>query len=221
VWGVTKASNIINVFLIGVILIITLTGCSNKENTNKPNNDTNVEKMEANITNYSIQNQKNVLEIKKNATNNAEITISEFSTKIYNKEEARQTNVRITCRKLNGTIINAGDSFSFEKVVGKATTAEGYQEADVFDKDGNKIKGLGGGNCQVSTTLYNAVLKTENLEVTERHEHSKSVPYIEEGRDAAVAYGSCDLKFVNNNPYNIKIYAEALEDSVNIRITRI
>jgi len=103
----------------------------------------------------------------------------------------------------------------------KQRLRNGYQEADIFDKEGNKIKGLGGGNCQVSTTLYNAVLKTENLEVTERHEHSNSVPYIEEGRDAAVAYGSCDFKFKNNSGYDIKIYAEALEDSVNIRITRL
>lgn len=69
--------------------------------------------------------------------------------------------------------------------------------------------------------MYNAVLKVENFEVVERHEHSNSVPYIEEGRDAAVAYGSCDFKFINNKDYDIKIYAEALEDRVNIRIVKI
>lgn len=211
--------NFFNIMLIGVLLTLFLTGCSNNENNQ--NNSANTERMGTNRTQGSNQTEKNVIEIKKNATGNSEITISEFSTKIYNKEEARQTNVRITCGKLNGTTVNAGNTFSFEAVVGKATTAEGYQEADIFDKYGNKIKGLGGGNCQVSTTLYNAILKTENLEVTERHEHSNSVPYIEEGRDAAVAYGSCDLKFVNNSSYNIKIYAEALEDSVNVRIVRI
>jgi len=210
---------ILTIVFLGITLIICLTGCSSKESNNNQNNDENAERMQANITNNTIQN--NVVEIKKNATGSDELTIAEFSTKIYNKEEARQTNVRITCGKLNGTIVNKGDTFSFEEVVGKATTAEGYKEADIFDKDGNKIKGLGGGNCQVSTTLYNAVLKTENLEVTERHEHSNDVPYIEEGRDAAVAYGSCDFKFINNSSYDIKIYAEALEDSVNIRLVKI
>jgi len=212
--------NIFNIILTGIILLVLLTGCSNNENNNQ-DDKANAERMQANVTNDANQIQNNVVEIKKNATSTEEITIAEFSTKIYNKEEPRQNNVRITCNKLNGTIVKKGDTFSFEKTVGKATTAEGYQEADIFDKDGNKIKGLGGGNCQVSTTLYNAVLKTENLEVVERHEHSNSVPYIEEGRDAAVAYGSCDFKFANNSGYNLKIYAEALEDSVNIRIVRI
>lgn len=216
----TQKINTLNIFLIGLILIIGLTGCSKQENSNNQNTNSNAEKMGTNIVTDN-STQKNVTEIKKNATGSDEITISEFNTKIYNKEEARQTNVRITCGKLNGTIVKAGNTFSFEAVVGKATTADGYKEADIFDKDGNKIKGLGGGNCQVSTTLYNAVLKTENLEVTERHEHSNTVPYIEDGRDAAVAYGSCDFKFINNNSYDIKIYTEALEDSVNIRITRI
>lgn len=215
----TKRS-IFNIILIGIILILFLTGCSN-ENTNNQQNNADAERMGTNILDDSNLTQKNVTEIKKNATGSDEMIISEFSTKIYNKDEGRQNNLRITCAKLNQTIVKAGETFSFEKLVGKATTAEGYMEADIFDKDGNKIKGLGGGNCQVSTTLYNAVLKTEKLEVTERHEHSNKVPYIEDGKDAAVSYGSYDFKFINNNTYDIKIYAEHLENSVNIRITRI
>lgn len=212
--------NILNIFLFGIALIILLTGCSNQENNNSQSNASNAERIEANVVSGNNKIQKDKVEIKKNATGSNEIAISEFSTKIYNKEDARQTNIKITCNKLNGTVVKSGDTFSFEKVIGKATSAEGYQESDIFDKDGNKIKGLGGGNCQVSTTLYNSVLKTENLEVIERHEHSNDVPYIEKGRDAAVAYGSCDFKFKNNNDYAIKIYAEALEESVTIRIVK-
>ena len=74
------------------------------------------------VTDDNNKAQKNVIEIKKNATGSDEITISEFSTKIYNKEEARQTNVKITCDKLNGIIVNSGNEFSFEEIVGKATT---------------------------------------------------------------------------------------------------
>ena len=66
-------------------------------------------------------------------------------------------------------------------------------------------KGLGGGNCQVSTTLYNAILSIPSLIVVERHEHSNYVPYIEKGKDAAVAYGSYDLKFRNDSKNDIKI----------------
>ena len=66
-------------------------------------------------------------------------------------------------------------------------------------------KAFGGGNCQVSSTLYNAVLATPNLAVTERHEHSNNVPYVPKGKDAAIAYGSYDFKFTNNTGNDIKI----------------
>ena len=90
-----------------------------------------------------------------------------------------------------------------------------------FDKDGNKKKGLGGGNCQVSTTLYNAVLKISSLQVTERHEHSNKVPYIKNGKDAAVAYGSYDFKFKNNSGFDIKIKATATANNVTITLNKI
>ena len=83
---------------------------------------------------------------------------------------------------------------------------------------GKKKKGLGGGNCQVSSTLYNAVLKVPNLKVTERHEHSNSVPYVQKGKDAAVASGSYDFKFVNNTGNKIKITASCDKNNVYIKI---
>ena len=80
-----------------------------------------------------------------------------------------------------------------------------------------KQKDFGGGNCQVSSTLYNAVLEVPSLKVTERHEHSNDVPYVKDGKDAAVAYGSYDFKFVNNTGNDIKI--KALTDNSNVTIT--
>lgn len=144
--------------------------------------------------------------------------ISSFSTNIYNKDSARQNNIEITCSILNNTIIDNNSIFSFCDTVGKATTERGYQESDIFDKEGNKIKGLGGGNCQVSTTLYNAVLNIPSLVIVERHEHSNYVPYIEKGKDAAVAYGSYDLKFQNNSGNKIKIKAETDSSLVTIKL---
>ncbi len=96
-------------------------------------------------------------------------------------------------------------TFSFCQTVGQATSSKGYEKADIYDRNGNKKQGLGGGNCQVSTTLYNAVLEVPSLVVTERHAHSNNVPYIQKGKDAAVAYGSYDLKFKNNSSNSIKI----------------
>ena len=147
--------------------------------------------------------------------------ISSFSTKIYIKESERQNNISITCSKLNGTVVKNGGTFSFCNTIGPATSAKGYQEADIFDNDGNKKKGLGGGNCQVSTTFYNAVLKVSGLSVIERHEHSNKVPYIKAGKDAAVAYGSYDLKFRNNTGNDIRIEASATANNVSINLYKI
>ena len=151
-----------------------------------------------------------------------ETELSSFSTKIYTpNDSARQNNITITCSKLNGKVINPGETFSFCDTVGKATPEAGYQKADVFDKNGNTIKGYGGGNCQISSTLYNAVLALPSLTVIERHEHSKEVYYVPLGKDAAVAYGSIDFKFRNDYDYSIKIYCSNTTDSIDVRIVKI
>ncbi len=84
-----------------------------------------------------------------------------------------------------------------------------------------KQKDFGGGNCQVSSTLYNAVLAVSSLKVTERHEHSNDVPYVKDGKDAAVAYGSYDFKFINNTGNDIKIKASTDGSNVTISINSI
>ena len=150
----------------------------------------------------------------------SETQISEFTTKIYTKDDERQNNISLTCSSLNNTFIEAGDTFSFCNTVGKATTSKGYEKADVF-KDGEVIQALGGGNCQVSTTLYNAVLEVDGLEVTERHKHSNSVPYIKNGKDAAVSYGTYDFKFKNNTGNKIKISASCDSDYVYIKLFKL
>ena len=167
--------------------------------------------------------QKTAVNQQKNSENKpkTEELISSFSTKIYTKDSSRQNNISITSSTLNETIVANGSTFSFCNTIGPATSAKGYQEADIFDKDGNKKKGLGGGNCQVSTTLYNAVLKVPSLVVTERHEHSNKVPYIETGKDAAVAYGSYDLKFRNETGYDVKIKTDATSDNITINLYKL
>lgn len=98
-----------------------------------------------------------------------------------------------------------GQTFSFCEIVGKATPEKGYKKAKIFDANGNLVDGYGGGNCQVSTTIYNAVKDLPGIEIIERHPHNNDVPYIGKGLDAAVSYGSEDLKFKNNNNYTIII----------------
>ena len=77
------------------------------------------------------------------------------------------------------------------------------------------------GNCQISSTLYNATLLLPSLTVVERHEHSNEVYYVPLGKDAAVSYGSIDFKFKNNYDYDIKIYASNTKNSVDIRIVKL
>lgn len=82
-------------------------------------------------------------------------------------------------------------------------------------------KGLVGGNCQVSSTLYNAVLAIPSLVVTERHEHGKDVTYVPEGKDAAVSYGSLDLKFRNDLGHDIRIDATTDNQTITIRLIQL
>ena len=103
---------------------------------------------------------------------------------------------------------------------GKSTAEQGYKEADIL-VDGKTTQALGGGNCQVSTTLYNAVLKVDGLEIIERHEHSGYVPYIEKGKDAAVAYGSYDFKFKNNLENDVKLYFSTDDSTISVRIVKL
>lgn len=147
-----------------------------------------------------------------------EETLSSFSTKLYSKDSSRQNNIKITCNTLNNTTVNSGETFSFCQTVGQATSSKGYEKADIYDRNGNKKQGLGGGNCQVSSTLYNAVLAVPGLVVTERHEHSNNVPYVKKGLDAAVAYGSYDFKFRNNLTNSIKILASTDDNYVYISL---
>ncbi len=198
-----------------------LTGCKSDQDKNNANYtayETNYTNNQENHINIVTDGNDINTEIKQNK---AETELATFSTKIMYKDENREHNMSLTCSKLNGIIVKQGEIFSFCNTVGKATAEAGYKEADIFDKEGNVKKGYGGGNCQVSSTLYNAILQIPNLEVIERHEHSRKVNYVESGKDAAVAYGSIDFRFKNENDYDIKIYSETTENTVDIRIVKL
>lgn len=214
----------------GIVFFFMKNNSTNKSQENDSyeanKTSTNLNTAENTVTNES-QNSQTKHE-QKTSDNQSDVTspisqpveeqIATFSTKIYSQDSARQNNITITCKALNGTTVKNGATFSFCNTVGPSTTSKGYQKADIFDHDGKKKKGLGGGNCQISTTLYNAVLNVPNLTVTERHAHSNYVPYIQKGKDAAVAYGSYDLKFVNNTGNDIKISAQSSNSAVTVSI---
>ncbi len=129
-----------------------------------------------------------------------------FSTSGYN----RSGNVRNGCEKINGTLLYPGDAFSTYEAVSPFTEANGYYEAGSY-LNGLVIDSLGGGICQVSTTLYNAVLLAE-LEVTERFNHSMIVTYVDPSADAAISGTAKDFKFVNNLSYPVYIEGTTTDD---------
>lgn len=149
-----------------------------------------------------------------------ETEIASYTSKIRTKDSDRQNNITIACSTLNDTIVENGKTFSFSDTLGKATSKKGYEKASVF-QDGKEIEALGGGKCQVSSTLYNAVLKVSNIEIVERHSHSGEVYYVPKGKDAAVAYGSYDFKFTNNTGYSLKIKSTNTPNDVTIKILKL
>jgi vancomycin resistance protein YoaR len=133
----------------------------------------------------------------------------------YSGNADRETNLKLACKEINGTVLNPGDTFSFNKVVGTRTAEKGYKNAHIFS--GNSvISGIGGGICQVASTVFNAALLA-NFEFTERSQHSQRVAYVPLGRDAAIYWGSKDLKFTNTSDYKIKILASAGGGVVSIK----
>ena len=187
---------------------------SNSENNTSNEENTSNNESTAETTNTTAENTSNV----KNTAKAFEKQISAFSTKIYSNDANRTKNMEITTSTLDGTIVKTGETFSFCNTVGPATSSKGYLKADIYDHDGNKKKGYGGGNCQVSSTLYNAVLAVSNLTVIERHPHSNHVPYVPDGKDAAVAHGSYDFKFRNDTGNDIKILSSVTEGLVNVTL---
>ena len=143
-------------------------------------------------------------------------TLARTSTNLNEGNAPRTNNIRLAAKAINGTILNPGDEFSYNGVVGERSAARGYQEAHAY-ANGKIIDEFGGGVCQPSSTLYMAVLRAD-LEVTERHNHSFTVSYTPLGEDATVDYGNLDFRFVNNTAYPVKILAQQTDGQMIMTI---
>lgn len=142
--------------------------------------------------------------------------ISSFSTRYDASNTNRSTNLRIAAEKINGKVLMPGEVFSYNKTVGKRTVEEGYKDAKIY-ADGGVVDGLAGGICQISSTLYNAVLLA-NLEIVERRNHSYTTSYVAAGRDATVVWGAIDFQFENSRNYPIKIEASVKNGVAEFKI---
>lgn len=142
--------------------------------------------------------------------------LSEFSTKYSASNKNRTTNLILASNKINGTVLMPGETFSYNKVVGERTIQAGYKEAPIY-VSGRVEDGIGGGICQITTTLYNAVVYA-NLDIVERSNHQFVPSYAGPSRDATVVYGAIDFKFKNNRDYPIKITCSVSGGIANFKI---
>ena len=142
--------------------------------------------------------------------------LSTFSTDYSNSQEERKHNVGIATQTIGGYALKSGAEFSFNEVVGARTKERGYKSAKII-VGGEFTEGVGGGVCQVSSTLYNCALLA-GLTVTERHNHSLLVSYVEPSFDAMVNSGSADLKILNSKDSNVYIVASCNGEKIKFRI---
>ena len=221
----TKNSSILKWIIIIVILLaiggfLLYTFFGNNNSNNSSNYDSSRISLNTTINNNSINSNSNSNNVNNSTKKTVETKISSFSTPIVDDNKNRVSNIKITCSRISNTIVNSNEEFSFCKVVGQPSSSDGYKEAHAF-VDGELTNAIGGGNCQVSTTLYNAAKKIDGVEITERHEHGKDVGYIEMGKDATVAYDYLDLKFKNNNNFDLKLSAYVKDNKVCVDIYKI
>ena len=133
--------------------------------------------------------------------------LATFSTRFDGSNYNRNTNIKLAAKKVNGTVILPGEKFSFNTIVGSRTIEAGFKEGTAYI-GGKVVPDVGGGVCQVSSTIYNTALLA-NMQIVERSNHMFTTGYVAASRDATVYYGSLDFVFKNSRKYPIKMVASA------------
>ena len=142
--------------------------------------------------------------------------LSSFTTYYDTSNKDRAQNLELASEKINGKILSPGEEFSYNSIVGARTISAGYKESKIYS-NGQVVDGIGGGICQLSSTIYNSAFFA-NLNITERYNHQFLTSYVKEGRDATVVYGVKDLKFKNNRNFPIKIETKVSSGVVTCNI---
>lgn len=149
----------------------------------------------------------------------SEKEIGGYVTSLDGRTDSQIYNAALAVKEIDNTVVRPGEVFSFLKAVGPWTADRGYKKAPV-SYDGELVESWGGGVCQASSTLYNAVLLS-GLEIVERHRHYWPARYAPLGRDAAVAYYDIDLRFKNNLPEPIRIIGKIEGNKLIFSITSV
>lgn len=142
--------------------------------------------------------------------------LASYTTNAPGCSANRAVNLAVASNTINGTVINPGEVFSFNRIIGWVSTANGYRPGGVYTGEGVTL-GIGGGICQVVSTIYNVAL-ISGMDIVERHQHSYLVDYVPAGRDATMYIPSLDLKFRNSLSRPVKIFVSASGGSVSATI---
>jgi vancomycin resistance protein YoaR len=145
--------------------------------------------------------------------------LSSYRTPLLNRNTDRINNILLATKKINGYKLRPGEVFSFNDIVGKRDAENGFKMAAII-VNGEYGEDMGGGVCQLSSTIFNAADKA-GMEIIERHSHSKAVKYVPPGRDAAVSYGYLDLKFKNTKSYTVELKARVEDKKLKVYIYKV
>lgn len=179
-------------------------------------NDINNQFLTSNNINVELKFVEEIPTITKEYNENLTQKIASFSTNVADSTGGRKHNVKLALSQFNGFILEPNQQVSFNEIIGEHTLENGYKTATII-YNGEFTDGIGGGICQASTTLYNALLLS-GVQIDEVHKHTLPVRYVPLGLDAMVAEYTSDLKFTNTSEYPIYIHTYSDKNSVSVDI---
>lgn len=236
-------------FALIVLFLFFITACSSKTSTKTNNNTTaNTEQhVETNQTEQSEQTeaettqlerttqqsttegtqqnvegstqQSTVAETQQESTQKIIEFLNSYTTNFDPSKADRIDNIKLASQKIDGAIIESNEIFSFNATVGAMGEEQGFKKATIY-VDGKEEQSYGGGICQISTTILNAI-NSLGVEIVEQHHHSKEVPYVAAGMDAAVSYGEEDFKFKNINPYPLQLNIDVKKETLTVSVSKV
>lgn len=187
------------IFILSFCLILCLTACEEEKSGIPEANTLSAESNTSYSASLPDEKTSNVKDVPEEIPVGPEF-LNSYSTKILTTDTNRYNNISIVADRLHEYELPAGSEFSYNEVCGPYGQSDGFLEADILLSDGTETKGFGGGVCQLSSTLYNAV-KDLDVTIIEHHHHSSPVAYVPVNQDATVSLQSdLDFKFTNNYP---------------------
>ncbi|MGN1420745.1 MAG: VanW family protein [Eubacterium sp.] len=214
------------VFLAVIIICCTLTACSETADVSKATDNPSESSSTTTTTMRTTEDLSTTFKeaetnkiypaLSKDSKGDYPYKIASYKTTYMSSNTTRTTNIHNAVDKLNNIVVPAGETFSFNQTVGKRTVLAGYEEAKVVKGD-EFVDGLGGGICQVSSTVFQAVLRA-NLEIKVRACHSLEISYVPLGGDATVQWNSQDFQFVNNSNSDIRLSVVANDGTLTCTV---